>query len=181
MTHKTATELETGMASVMDAPANEGQVRLVVRRPGKGEREILSEGEFDLERGLVGDDWINRPGLKSDVPSPFAQVTVMNARYAELIAGDSPGQWALAGDQLYVDFDISKTNLPPGAQLRVGEIVLEIQPEPHTGCVQFSGRFGSDALRATNDERGRQLRLRGVNATIIEPGLVRPGDIVARL
>jgi hypothetical protein len=166
---------------VAEAPNDEGPLLLVVRRPGRGEREILAEGELDIERGLIGDDWINRPGLGSEAPSPFAQLTLMNARYAELIAGPEHEAWAMAGDQLYLDLDISKDNLPAGARLGIGDAVVEIQAEPHTGCVQFSARFGSDALRATNTEEGRRLRLRGANATIVQAGTVRSGDTARRL
>lgn len=141
---------------------------------------MLEQAELDLERGLVGDDWINRGGVKSDGPSLFAQVTVMNARYTHLVAGDEPADWALAGDQLYIDMDLSSDNLPAGSRLQVGEAVLEISEEPHTGCVQFSSRFGSEALKATNDERGRRLRLRGLNAAIVQPGVVRRGDIARK-
>lgn len=181
MDHKTEAELEQGMAVVMEAPKDEGPVLLVVRRPGRGEREILAAGELDSERGLVGDDWINRPGLGSDVPSPYAQITLMNARYAELIAGPDHEAWALAGDQLYIDLDISTANLPPGTRLGIGDAVVEIQAEPHTGCVQFSARFGSDALRASNTEHGRQLRLRGANATVVRSGTVRSGETARKL
>ena len=181
MTHRTADELEAGLATVEAAPHETGLLRLVVRRPGPGQREVLEAGELDVELGLVGDDWINRPGVKSDQPSPYAQVTVMNARYAELIAGDDHADWALAGDQLYVDLDISQTNLPPGARIAVGEAVIEVQPEPHTGCAQFSARFGSDALRVANSPRGRELRLRGANAVVVAAGTVRPGDTARKL
>ena len=169
------------MADVLAAPRDEGSLRLVVRRTGRGLREILEEAELHLELGLVGDDWVNRAGLGSDRPSLYAQVTLMNARFVELIAGSpSPEVWAQAGDQLYVDLDISMQNLPAGSQLRIGEAVIEISAQPHTGCVQFSSRFGSDALRKTNSEVGRSLRLRGANARIVQPGLVRPGDTVRR-
>ena len=168
MTHKTAAELEAGMHGVLDAPGDEGPVRLVVRRPGGGEREILDEGQLDTERGLVGDDWINRPGLNSDKPSPYAQVTVMNARYSRAHRGrPEPSAWALCGDQLYVDLDISEANLPAGTRLGVGEAVLEIQAEPHTGCAQFSAWCGSEALRFTSTEQGRALRLRGANTASV--------------
>ena len=109
MTHQTAEQLQAGMAAVIDAPKDEGVVRLVVRRPGKGQREILEAGQFDTGHGLIGDDWVNRPGMHSDEPSPYAQVTVMNARLAELISGDPhPASWAQCGDQLYIDLDISE-------------------------------------------------------------------------
>ena len=121
MTHRTADELEAGMPVVMDAPGDEGEVRLVVRRPGRGQREVLAEGQLDTEVGLVGDDWINRPGMHSDKPSPYAQVTVMNARFAELISGDpEPSAWAQCGDQLYVDLDLSEANMPAGTRLAIG-------------------------------------------------------------
>lgn len=181
MTHKTAAELEQGMGIVTGAPRDQGPVLLVVRRPGKGEREIVAEAELDVARGLVGDDWINRPGRRSDVPSPYAQITVMNARYTELIAGADHAAWALAGDQLYVDLDISTDNMPAGTRISIGDAIVEIQAEPHTGCVQFRARFGSDALRATNTESGRRLRLRGANASVVQSGTVRTGDVARKL
>jgi hypothetical protein len=176
MTYKTAEEIEQGMGAVFAAPRDAGQVRLIVRRPARGEREIVEEAELDLELGLVGDDWVNRAGLRSDGPNRFAQLTLMNAGYAELIAGPRSEDWAPAGDQMYLDLDISKSNLPPGARISVGEAVVEISAEPHTGCAQFSARFGSEALKATNTERGRELRLRGANAMVVKPGVVRTGD-----
>ena len=143
MTYQTTAELEAGMAAVLATPRDEGLVRLVVRRPGKGQRETLEAGRFDTELGLVGDDWVNRPGMNRDGPSPYAQVTVMNARVAELISGDpDPAAWAQCGDQLYVELDLSEANLPPGARIGIGELVLEVQAEPHTGWLQFREWWG---------------------------------------
>jgi hypothetical protein len=182
MAHRTAQELEAGLAVVIAAPRDEGEVRLIVRRPGERQREILASGALDTTVGLVGDDWVNRPGLGSDVPSPYSQVTVMNARYTELIAGDpGPGSWAQAGDQLYLDLDISQANLPAGTRLGIGSAILEIQPQPHTGCVAFSERFGSEALRLANSPRGRALRLRGANTVVVQSGIVRIGDLARKL
>jgi hypothetical protein len=182
MTHKTAAGLEQGLDVVLAAPRDHGAIRLIVRRPGKGQREVLQSGELDDQVGLVGDDWVNRPGMGSDRPSPYAQLTLMNARFTELIAGDAgPDSWAQAGDQLYLDLDLSTENLPPGSRLAVGTAVIEIQSQPHTGCASFSARFGSEALRLANSDRGRALRLRGANAVVIEPGVVRTGDLARKL
>jgi MOSC domain-containing protein YiiM len=181
MAYRTEAELEAGIPRVLAAPKDEGVLRLVVRRPGPGQREVLDAGELDTELGLVGDDWINRPGMGSDEPSPYAQVTVMNARLAELISGDAdPTAWAQCGDQLYVDFDISSANLPAGTRLAVGDAVLEINDHPHTGCAQFRGWWGSDALRLVNGKRHRALRLRGANCIVVRSGTVRPGDVVRK-
>jgi hypothetical protein len=182
MAYRTAEELEAGLAHVLGAPQDGGVLRLIVRRPAKREREILSEGELDERLGLVGDDWPNRPGLHSDLPSPYSQVTIMNARYAELIAGDAgPDSWAQAGDQLYLDLDISEANLPPGSRIGIGTAVLEVQPQPHTGCAAFSERFGSEALRLANSPQGRSLRLRGANTVVVSSGVVRSGDVARKL
>jgi hypothetical protein len=177
MAHQTAAQLEAGMASVLSAPKDEGTVRLVVCRPARGVREILSEGQLDTEQGLIGDDWINRPGMYLDTPSPHAQVTVMNARAAELISGDPrPETWAQCGDQLYIDLDISEANLPAGTHIEVGGAILEVQAEPHTGCVQFRGWWGSDALRHISTREGLALRMRGANTRVVRSGVVRAGD-----
>lgn len=177
MTHRTAEQLQAGLPRVIEAPKREGPVRLVVRRPGRGLREILEAGQLDTELGLVGDDWVNRPGTGRDTPSPHAQVTVMNARFAELIsASPDPAAWAQCGDQLYVDLDLSEQNLPAGTRLAVGEAVLEVQAEPHTGCAQFREWWGADALRLANGPATRHLRLRGANTRVVRSGVVRPGD-----
>ena len=181
MPYRTTEELEAGMASVV-TPRAEGAVRLIVRRPAKGEREILDTGEFDTESGLVGDDWIRRPSRRTGKPSLHAQVTVMDSRVAELISGDpEPAVWARCGDQLYVDLDISEANMPAGTRIGIGEVVLEIQPQPHTGCSQFREWWGEEALRFISTERGLALRMRGANTTVIRSGTVRPGDTARKL
>ncbi len=181
MTYRTTAQLEAGMAGVLDAPKSEGAVRLVVRRPAKGQREVLEVGQLDTAEGLVGDDWIRRPG-SSGAPSPYAQVTVMNARVAELISGDpDPSTWAQCGDQLYVDLDLSESNLPPGSRIAVGEAILEMQAEPHTGCAQFRGWWGADALRHISTKEGLALRMRGANTRVVRSGVVRPGDPVRKI
>ena len=181
MTYRTAEQLQAGMAGVLDTPKTEGPVRLVVRRPAKGQREILDVGQLDIEQGLVGDDWIRRPG-SSGAPSPYAQVTVMNARAAELISGDPEySAWAQCGDQFYVDLDLSEANMPVGTRVQVGEAILEIQAEPHTGCLQFREWWGADALRHINTSEGLALRLRGANTRVVQSGEVRAGDIARKL
>lgn len=182
MAHRTAAELEAGLGHVEASPRERGTVRLVCRRPGIDEREILEEGLLDPASGLVGDGWRERgSGSTPDGSSdPDKQVTVVNARLIGLLAGD-PERWALSGDQLSVDLDLSVGNLPPGTRLSVGEAVIEVTEPPHLGCAKFARRFGRDALRFVNSGVGRELRLRGMNARVVEGGSVRPGDPVAKL
>jgi hypothetical protein len=179
--HVTVDTLEDGLDHVRRAPSALGTVGLIVRRPGVDEREVLEEATFDLDEGLVGDSWRERGSRRRPdrSPNPDAQVTLMSSRLAALVAGDR-ARWPLAGDQLYVDLDLSVDNLPPGTRLRLGTAELEITAEPHTGCAKFSARFGSDALRFINSPTGRQLRLRGVNARVVEPGVVRTGDEITK-
>jgi MOSC domain-containing protein YiiM len=179
--HVGAAELEAGLDEVVRSPSDEGTVELIVRRPAVDEREVLEEGALDPDEGLVGDSWRARgSGRHGGSLSPDTQLTLMNARLAALVAG-SRERWALAGDQLYVDLDLSEDNLPAGTRLSVGSAVIEVTAEPHTGCAKFSARFGSDALRFINSPVGRRLHLRGINARIVEPGTVRAGDAIRRL
>ena len=180
--HLATGELEAGLAEIRLSPADGGTVELVVRRPAEGEREVLDEGVLDLVEGLVGDTWRARGsgGRPDGAANPDAQLTVMNARAAALVARERE-RWPLAGDQLYVDLDLSAENLPPGTRLAVGSAVIEVTPEPHTGCAKFSARFGSDALRFINSPAGRSLRLRGVDTRVVQPGVVRPGDSVGKV
>jgi MOSC domain-containing protein YiiM len=169
---------------VRGAPADAGTLELIARRPAEEQREILDTGELDLRVGLVGDMWAERPSSSTPDggPNPEAQVTLMSARAVALVAaGDEHERWAQAGDQLYVDLDLSQENLPPGTRLRIGDAVLEVTEAPHLGCGKFSRRFGVDALKFVNSKVGRELRLRGVNARVVEPGAIATGDEVRKL
>jgi hypothetical protein len=175
-------ELEARLGSVRGAPADEGTLDLIVRRPATEEREILDGAQIDLKGGLTGDIWAVSPSQKTGEPNPDAQVTVMSARAAALVSGGhDPDGWAQAGDQLYVDFDLSEANLPAGSRLQIGDAVLEVSEEPHLGCGKFVRRYGVDALKLVNSAEGRELRLRGVNTRVVKQGRVARGDAVRKL
>lgn len=179
--HKSLAELEAGLPLITEAPTEQGTVVLIVRRPGVDEREVLDACELDVAEGLVGDHWRARGNRHTPDGSANidAQLTIMNARVAALIAGPRE-RWPLAGEQLYVDFDISEANLPAGTRLQIGEAVIEVSAHPHTGCKKFTSRFGADALRFASTTEGRALNIRGINTRVIEPGTVRTGDPIAK-
>jgi hypothetical protein len=182
MRHRTAPELSAGLPWIREAPADAGTLEMIVRRPALDEREVMAEGQLTAEDGLVGDYWRVRGSRSTSdgVPDPDLQVTIMGARVVDLLAGGDRTAWPLAGDQLYVDLDLSVANLPAGTRLAIGGAVIEVTEPPHTGCAKFSARFGSEALRLTNSPEGRSLRLRGVHARVVQPGVVRQGDVVRR-
>jgi hypothetical protein len=177
--HPSAAELAAALAHIRAAPADVGRVELLVRRPAVNEREVLLEAELNCEFGVVGDTWNQRRSARTPdgSPHPDMQLNVMSARAAAAVAGP-PGRWPLAGDQLFLDLDLSETNLPPGTRLEMGSAVIEVTAQPHTGCVKFKSRFGPAALRFVGTPEGLALRLRGLNARVVQPGTVRPGDIV---
>jgi MOSC domain-containing protein YiiM len=173
--HATREELQAGLEEIRRSPADQGSLRLIVRRPAVDAREVLETGRLDPAHGLVGDSWLTRDRH----PDPDTQLNIMNARVIALIAGDQ-ARWALAGDQLYVDLDLSEHNLPAGTRLRIGGAVIEVTPEPHTGCAKFVRRFGLDAMKVVNSPIGRQLRLRGLNARVVHAGDITVGDAVRK-
>lgn len=166
--------LEAGLGEIRRAPTDQGTVQLVVRRPAEDRRETLAEAQLDTATGLAGDSWLDRGA------DPDRQVTLMNARVVGLLARHRE-RWPLAGDQLYVDLDLSAANLPPGTRLEIGSAVLEVTAAPHRGCKKFAARFGLDALRFVNSPTGYALRLRGLNTRVVRAGTVHPGDNVRRL
>lgn len=174
-------KLEAGVEAVRSSPSEHGLVELIVRRPRVEAREVMTEARVDEREGLVGDCWRERGSSATDDGSahPDLQITIMNARSAELIAGDR-ARWPLAGDQLYVDLDLSVANLPPGTRLEVGSALLEVTAVPHRGCGKFSKRFGVDALKFVNSPLGRELNLRGVNTRVVRGGTVCIGDEICR-
>lgn len=167
---------------IRQSPKLAATLDLIVRRPAVGVRESITEAQLDEVNGLVGDGWIQRGSsrTKDGGPNPDAQLTIMNSRAIALIAGLGE-RWALAGDQLFLDLDLSTDNLPPGSRLKIGDVVIEITAEPHTGCSKFKARYGADALAFVNSPEGRELRLRGANARIVTGGTIRKGDAVAKL
>ncbi len=177
--HRTPEELLAGVDGVRESPRDAGVLELVVVRPGTCQRRVLEAATLDLELGVVGDTWIERGSSRTTDggPNPEAQVTVMNSRAVDLVA-TTRERWPLAGDQLYVDLDLSTENLPTGTLLEIGDARLEVTAAPHTGCAQFKERFGVEALRLTATPDGRSLRLRGINTRVVRGGDVRPGDTV---
>jgi len=172
----TAEELEAGLDKIRQSPRDEGVLALIVRRPSADARDVLEVGELSPVEGLIGDAWSARQASQaSDATRTKTQLTVMNSRAIALIAQDR-SRWPLAGDQLYLDLDLSSSNLPPGTQLAIGSALVEVTDQPHTGCRKFSARFGSEALKFVNSAAGRQLNLRGIYVRVIQGGRVQVGD-----
>ena len=182
VTHLTMEELEAGLDSIRQAPKNEGFLEMIIRRPSTDEREQLNEGELDLTVGLVGDNWQARGSKSTPDRSahPEMQLTLMNSRAAALVA-QSRDRWELAGDQLYVDFDLSEENVPAGTQLTIGDAVVEVTAVPHNGCKKFVTRFGLDAMKFVNSPVGKQLHLRGINTKVVRAGTIRQGDTIRKI
>jgi hypothetical protein len=175
-------ELELGLDEIKSSPKDNGVLEMIVRRPETETREMINAGEINVENGLAGDNWKARGSSHTTDGSadPEAQITLMNSRVIQLLAGDKK-DWQWAGDQLFVDMDLSMDNLPPHSRIQIGSAILEISAKPHTGCKKFSGRFGVEALAFISTPLGKSLRMRGVNAKVIQAGEIKIGDVVKKL
>jgi hypothetical protein len=180
--HLTMTELEAGLDEIRRSPKDKGILEMIVCRPRIEEREVLAEGELHPLEGLIGDSWRNRGSSRTADGSahPEMQLNIMNSRVIALLA-QRKDRWPLAGDQLYLDLDLSQQNLAAGTQLSLGTAVIEVTAQPHTGCKKFVARFGLEAMKFVNSGAGRQLCLRGINAKVVEPGMIRVGQVVKKL
>lgn len=180
--HLTRLELEAGLEEIRRAPKDKGVLELIVRRPAVNDREVLSEAELRLDEGLVGDSWKRRRSTSTPdgSPNPDMQINIMGARVIALVAPDK-NRWPLAGDQLFLDLDLSAENLPAGARLSLGSAVLEVTPPPHLGCRKFVARFGLEAMQFVNSALGKELHLRGINAKVVQAGMIRVGDLARKI
>ena len=180
--HLSMAELEAALDMIRQSPKDHGVLELIVRRPRVGARDVLEEGELDPVAGLVGDTWSTRGSRRSadGGPHPEMQLNIMNARVVALVAQDKT-RWPLAGDQLFVDMDLSEANLPAGTRLQIGTSVIEVTAEPHTGCGKFVERFGVDAKNFVNSIERKDLHLRGINAKVVQRGTIRVSDRLTKL
>jgi hypothetical protein len=179
--HLTLDELKAGLPHIESSPKDRGALQLIVRRPRVSAREVLDHAQLDVKEGLVGDTWNVRSSLRTEdgSPHPDMQLNIMNARVIALLA-QSIDRWPLAGDQLFLDLDLADENLPAGTRLAIGSAVIEVTPQPHTGCGKFAARFGVDATKFVNSKDGRRLHLRGINAKVVQSGTIRVGDLACK-
>jgi MOSC domain-containing protein YiiM len=180
--HRTEEQLLAGLDHIRAAPADEGTVEMIVIRPGSEQRELPDRCTVSFEGGVHGDAWARGCWKKLDDgrPHPDVQICIMSARVIQLLAG-CRDRWALAGDNLFVDMDITHDNLKPGQRLALGSAVIEITEQAHTGCKKFVERYGKAAVAFVNSPQGTQMRLRGIYAKVIEPGEISVGDVIRKL
>jgi MOSC domain-containing protein YiiM len=180
--HLAKEQLEAGLDHIRQSPKDNGVVELIVRRPQTEVREVLEEAEFTTADGLVGDNWGFRGSSRTadGGPHPDMQINIMNARAVALVAQEKE-RWSLAGDQLFIDMDLSKENLPTGSRISIGSAIFEVTAPPHTGCHKFVSRFGVEAMKFVNSEIGHELCLRGINAKVVQSGIVRLGQVAKKV
>lgn len=180
--HLSTDELEQGLGHILASPGDLGTLELIVRRPDVDRRDSVQAAELDMEQGLVGDNWMTRGSRETDDGSahPERQINIMNTRVVSLVAQDLE-RWPLAGDQLYLDLNLSSENLPPGTRLALGGAILEVSELPHTGCKKFAARFGKDATVFVNSGRGRKLNFRGICAKVMQSGAIKVGDVARKI
>jgi MOSC domain-containing protein YiiM len=180
--HRIREELDAGLAHVLAAPKDGGRIEAIVVRPETDARRAVAEVAISAAGGVEGDHWAKGcwKSTPDGRPDPDVQICIMNARAIALIAGDRDN-WPAAGDNLFVDMDLSPENLPPGTRLSLGSAEIEITAEPHTGCAKFIARYGRDACVWVNTGPGKANRLRGIYAKVVKDGRIAVGDRLVKV
>ncbi len=180
--HLTREELLDGLPHILDAPKDEGELQGIVIRPAPGERKELDSVDISLAHGVHGDHWAHGCWRSTDsgAPHPDVQICMMNARCIALIAQER-SNWAPAGDNLFIDMDLSPANVAPGQKLAIGSAVVQVSAEPHNGCASFVERYGRDACTFVNVREGKEYRLRGIYGRVVQDGRISVGDRVRKI
>jgi MOSC domain-containing protein YiiM len=174
--HLSKAELEAGLPAVTLSPQDAGTIEMIVVRPTEDERLTPDTVEISAALGVHGDHWSKgKYRVHRDT-----QVAIINARLLDLVSGGRD-RWSLAGDNIVADLDLSQFNLVPGQKLEMGSAVVEITDTPHEGCKKFAGRFGAQALRFVNVGVGKEMRLRGIYARVVQDGAISVGDRISKL
>ncbi len=180
--HRTMEELKAGLPDIVASPADNGSLAAIVVRPDYGMRLDVQSRKISLAGGVEGDRWATAcwRTLPDGSSNPDVQVCIMNSRCISLIAGEREA-WPMAGDNLFIDMDLSPGNIAPGQKLAVGETIIEITDIPHTGCQKFIDRYGRHACVFVNTGEGKKLKLRGIYAQVVKDGTVNVGDRVTKI
>ena len=180
--HLTMDQLKAGLPDILASPADNGSVEAIVVRPRENERLDVPSRKVSLAGGLEGDHWAKGcwKTTEDGAPHPDVQICIMNSRCINLIAGER-ANWPAAGDNLFVDLDITPANMPPGQRLKVGSAVIEITDTPHKGCAKFVERYGRDATAFVNVGDGDTYKLRGIYARVVEDGTISVGDTLEKI
>ncbi|MEO1505331.1 MAG: MOSC domain-containing protein [Pseudomonadota bacterium] len=181
-TARSMSELEAALPDILTAPKDVGRVDMIISRPEHGARTLLQQAHLSLAEGVEGDHWSKGCWRTDDAgsPHPDVQICLMMSRCIRAIAGDL-AFWPPAGDNLFIDMDLTPSNTPPGTRLALGGVELLITQEPHNGCQSFIDRYGRDACLFVNTGKGKELRLRGIYGRVIQDGVVSVGDEVRKL
>ncbi len=180
--HLTRDELSASLDHIRAAPKDESTLDCIVVRPVSGEQSEVTSARLSRAGGVEGDHWA-KDSWKSTAdgkPDPDVQLCIMNSRSIALVAQER-ARWPAAANNLYMDFDLSPENLPPGARLSIGAAVIEISAEPNLGCAHFIKHYGRDACVFVNTGEGLKLRMRGLYARVVEDGVVSVGDAVRKV
>ncbi|MFY0691197.1 MAG: hypothetical protein JXR14_04650 [Paracoccaceae bacterium] len=180
--HRSHDELTAAIPHILDAAKDNGRLDMIVIRPEKEQRLPVESARLTYADGTVGDHWAKGCWLSTEdgKPHPDVQICIMSSRCIAAIAGE-PENWPLAGDNLFIDMDLSPSNMPPGTKIAIGSVEMVITEEPHNGCQKFIDRFGRDACVFVNTGRGKELRLRGIYGKVIKDGTVSVGDTVRKI
>lgn len=179
MAHRTMADLKAALPHILAAPKDGGDLRMIVVRPASGQRETPATARLTGAGGVEGDHWSKGCWRTTEAgdPHPDVQICMMSSRTIEAIAGD-PENWAPAGDNLFLDLDLTPDNLATGDRLEIGTTLLEITAEPHHGCQSFIDRYGRDACLFVNLGDGKRYALRGRYARVLRDGDITVGDTV---